>query len=317
MAEYYVGIDIGGMTIKGIVLDKDGKALCEDVAVTGSENGGDFMCDIIAELVFSMLKKCGVDKEDAHVGVGCPGIIDSENGVLVFSGNLNLRDYPLASKLKERIGISVKITNDANAAALGEAKFGAGKNYKNSILVTLGTGVGGGIIIDGELFEGYRSAGAEIGHMVIERHGDVCTCGRRGCFEAYCSATALVRRTRRQMEDNPRSAMWTKYTSDTANGKAAFDFYHTDIDAKEVVDWYTKYLACGIANLANIFRPEIIMLGGGVSEQGDNLIVPLQTYVDKELFGGTAYAPVKIVKASLGSKAGAYGAAALAMKVEL
>ena len=317
MAEYYVGIDIVGMTIKGIVLDKDGKALCEDVAVTGSENGGDFMCDIIAELVFSMLKKCGVDKEDAHVGVGCPGIIDSENGVLVFSGNLNLRDYPLASKLKERIGISVKITNDANAAALGEAKFGAGKNYKNSILVTLGTGVGGGIIIDGELFEGYRSAGAEIGHMVIERHGDVCTCGRRGCFEAYCSATALVRRTRRQMEDNPRSAMWTKYTSDTANGKTAFDFYHTDIDAKEVVDWYTKYLACGIANLANIFRPEIIMLGGGVSEQGDNLIVPLQTYVDKELFGGTAYAPVKIVKASLGSKAGAYGAAALAMKVEL
>lgn len=175
MAEYYVGIDIGGMTIKGIVLDKDGKALCEDVAVTGSENGGDFMCDIIAELVFSMLKKCGVDKEDAHVGVGCPGIIDSENGVLVFSGNLNLRDYPLASKLKERIGISVRITNDANAAALGEAKFGAGKNYKNSILVTLGTGVGGGIIIDGELFEGYRSAGAEIGHMVIERHGDVCS----------------------------------------------------------------------------------------------------------------------------------------------
>lgn len=121
MAEYYVGIDIGGMTIKGIVLDKDGKALCEDVAVTGSENGGDFMCDIIAELVFSMLKKCGVDKEDAHVGVGCPGIIDSENGVLVFSGNLNLRDYPLASKLKERIGISVRITNDASGG-LGEAK---------------------------------------------------------------------------------------------------------------------------------------------------------------------------------------------------
>ena len=313
MAEYYVGIDIGGMTIKGIVLDGEVKALVEDVAVTGSENGGDFMCDIISELVFSMLKKCGGTKEEAYVGVGCPGVIDSEHGVLVFSGNLNLRDYPLAKKIEDRIGIPVKVTNDANAAALGEAKFGAGKNYKSSILVTLGTGVGGGIIIDGKLFEGYKSAGAEIGHMVIERHGDVCTCGRRGCFEAYCSATALVRRTRRQMEDNPRSAMWTKYTSDTANDKTAFDFYHTDIDAKEVVDWYTKYLACGLANLANIFRPEVIMLGGGVSEQGDNLIVPVQTYVDKELFGGTAYAPVKIVKASLGSKAGAYGAAALAM----
>lgn len=315
--EYYVGIDIGGMTVKGIVLDEKGAALCEDCAVTGSERGGDFMCDIIAELVNSMLKKCGVDKKDVSIGVGCPGVIDSENGVLVFSGNLSLRDYPLAKKLRERIGVSVKITNDANAAALGEAKFGAGRNYKNSILVTLGTGVGGGIVIDGKLFEGYKSAGAEIGHMVIERHGDVCTCGRRGCFEAYCSATALVRRTRRQMEDNPRSAMWTKYTSETANGKTAFDFYHDDIDAKEVVDWYIKYLACGIANLANIFRPEIIMIGGGVSEQGDNLTVPLQTYVDKELFGGTQYAPVKIVKASLGSKAGAYGAAALAMKVDL
>ena len=317
MAEFYVGIDIGGMTIKGIVLDEQGRALCEDSAVTGSEKGGDAMCDVIAELVFSMLSKSGVKKEDAKIGIGCPGVIDSEDGVLVFSGNLNLRDFPLAQKVEERVGVPVKITNDANAAALGEAKFGAGKDYKNSILVTLGTGVGGGIIIDGKLFEGYKSAGAEIGHMVIERHGDVCTCGRRGCFEAYCSATALVRRTRRQMEDNPRSAMWTNYTSDTANGKTAFDFYHTDIDAKEVVDWYIKYLACGIANLANIFRPEIIMIGGGVSEQGDNLTVPLQTYVDKELFGGTSYAPVKIVKASLGSKAGAYGAAALVMKVEL
>ena len=315
--EYYVGIDIGGMTIKGIVLDSKGKALCEDVAVTGSERGGDAMCDVIAELVNSMVNKCSISKDDISIGVGCPGVIDSKHGVLVFSGNLALRDYPLAEKIKERVGVSVKITNDANAAALGEARFGAGKNYKNSILVTLGTGVGGGIIIDGKLFEGYKSAGAEIGHMVIERHGDVCTCGRRGCFEAYCSATALVRRTRRQMEDNPRSAMWTKYTSETANGKTAFDFYHDDIDAKEVVDWYIKYLACGIANLANIFRTEIIMIGGGVSEQGDNLTVPLQTYVDKELFGGTSYAPVKIVKASLGSKAGAYGAAALAMKVEL
>ena len=119
--EYYVGIDIGGMTIKGIVLDKDGRALCEDVAVTGSERGGDAMCDVIAELVNSMVNKCGISKDDISIGVGCPGVIDSEHGVLVFSGNLALRDYPLAEKIKERVGVSVKITNDANAAAIGAA----------------------------------------------------------------------------------------------------------------------------------------------------------------------------------------------------
>lgn len=315
--EYYVGIDIGGMTVKGIVLDSEGNALCEDAVVTSTERGGAALCDSVAELTLAMLSKCGADKADAHMGVGCPGVIDSERGVLVFSGNLNLRNFPLAREISSRLGMRVKVTNDANAAALGEATFGAGKNYKDSILVTLGTGVGGGIIIDGKLFEGHASAGAEIGHMVIERHGNNCTCGRRGCFEAYCSATALIKRTRLQMEENPRSAMWTKYTAETATGKTAFEFADTDIDAKEVVDWYLKYLACGIANLANIFRPEIIMIGGGVSEQGERLTAPLQKLLDKELFGGTAYAPVKIVKASLGSKAGAYGAAALAMKVKL
>lgn len=313
MAEYYVGIDIGGMTIKGIVLDGEGKALVEDVAVTGSENGGDFMCDIIGELVFSMLKKCGGTKEEAYVGVGCPGVIDSEHGVLVFSGNLNLRDYPLAKKIEDRIGIPVKVTNDANAAALGEAKFGAGKNYKSSILVTLGTGVGGGIIIDGKLFEGGASAGAEIGHMVIERHGEMCTCGRRGCFERYSSASALTRHTKFAMEEDTGSQMWTKYTSQNCSGKTAFEFMDTDRTAKDVVDWYIKYLACGLINLANIFRPEVIMLGGGVAAQGEKLTKPLQAIMDAEVFGGNDYATVTVVIASLGNGAGSLGAAALCL----
>ncbi len=314
MAKYYLGLDIGGMSVKGIILDEEGHPLVEDCAITMHERGGDGMCESISELALTLISKCGANRKEVKVGVGCPGVIDSANGVLVFAGNLNLRNYPLVAKLGSHIGLPVKITNDANAAALGEATFGAGKNYKDSVLVTLGTGVGGGIIIDGKLFEGHGSAGAEIGHMVIERHGENCTCGRRGCFEAYCSATALVRRTKRQMEDNPGSAMWTKYTADTATGKTPFEFCDYDIDAREVVDWYLKYLSCGIANLANVFRPEVIMIGGGVSGQGDKLIVPLQRLVDKELFGGTDYAPVKIVKASLGSKAGAYGAAALVMK---
>ncbi|MCD8308648.1 MAG: ROK family protein [Clostridia bacterium] len=310
--KYYLGVDIGGMSVKGIVLDKSGNALIEDGIETG--RGGDALCNNIASLVNGMLARLGADKSEVKAGAGCPGIIDGVNGILVFSGNLNLKNFPLAEEIKKRTGLSLRITNDANAAALGEAKFGAGKEYSDSILVTLGTGVGGGIIIGGKLFEGYKSAGAEIGHMVIARHGEYCTCGRRGCFEAYCSATALIKRTRYQMEENPRSAMWTKYTSETATAKTAFEFCDTDLDAKEVVDWYLKYLSCGIANLANIFRPQAIMIGGGVSGEGDKLTAPLQRLVNKELFGGIDYAPVKIVTASLGAKAGAYGAAALAME---
>ena len=206
------------------------------------------------------------------------------------------------------------MTNDANAAALGEAKFGAGKEYSDSILVTLGTGVGGGIIIDGKLFEGGKSAGTEIGHTVIETNGYPCTCGRWGCFECYASATALMRKTKDAMEEDTGSEMWKTYTPQTVSGKTPFEYAETDIAAKQVVDWYVKHLACGITNLANVFRPQVVMLGGGVSEQGERLTVPVQRLVDKELFAGTDFAPVKVVKASLGSRAGAYGAAALWME---
>ncbi|MCD7729172.1 MAG: ROK family protein [Clostridia bacterium] len=312
--KYYLGIDIGGMSVKGIVLGSDGSPVMEDSVDTRPELGGEQLCAGIAGMVNGMLARLCADKSLVKAGVGCPGIIDSENGILVFSGNLNLKNFPLAAELKKRTGLDVSLTNDANAAALGEARFGAGRDYTDSILVTLGTGIGGGIIIGGKLFEGYKSAGAEIGHMVIERYGNVCTCGRRGCFETYCSATALIKRTRYQMEENPGSAMWSKYTSETATGKTAFEFADTDRDAKEVVDWYIKYLSCGLANLANIFRPQVIMLGGGVSGEGERLTAPLQELVNREIFGGTEYAPVKIVTASLGSKAGAYGAAALAME---
>jgi glucokinase len=219
----------------------------------------------------------------------------------------------LGAKLAAALPYPVKVANDANCAALGEARFGASKGYQNSILVTLGTGVGGGVIIDGKLFEGNLSAGAELGHMVIEKYGFPCTCGRRGCFEVYASATALIKKTQQAMRHNTDSKMWQTYRLETVNGKTAFDYAETDIAAKEVVAWYCDYLACGLANLANIFRPEVIMLGGGISEQGEKLTNPVQKLLDKQLFGGNDYAPVKVIKASLGSKAGVFGAAALNM----
>ena len=301
----YIGIDIGGTTIKGAVIDEKGRLYGEDSVVT--VKGGEIL-NCIVTLCNRLMK---LNREEVKgIGIGCAGVINSADGVVVQANNLRLNDFPIVKLLQEKINLPVKISNDANVAALGEAKFGAGKNYKNSILVTLGTGVGGGIIIDGKLFEGNKSAGAEIGHIVIKHGGEPCSCGRRGCFEAYSSATALKRRTKWAMEEDAGSAMWKKYTSETVSGKTAFEFADCDHSARKVVDWYIDYLACGLINLANAFRPEVIMLGGGVSNQGEELTKPLQEILDREIFAGS-YAPVKVTIATLGSSAGVYGAVAL------
>ena len=312
--QYYLGIDIGGMTIKGILTDKDARVLAEGAVATESEKGADKFSANIVDLIDELLHKADVKKSEVvGVGIGCPGVVDSQNGRVVFAGNLALKNYPLADKVAVQTGLKIKLTNDANAAALGEAKFGAGSKYENSILVTLGTGVGGGIVVEGKLFEGGKSAGTEIGHMVIVENGLQCTCGRKGCFERYASAAALMEQTKAAMKANPESAMWKSYDLSTVSGKTPFEYYESDMAAQSVVDKYIDHLACGIISLANIFRPEVIMLGGGVSGQGEKLTKPLQEILDGEIIGGTAYAPVKVVKAALGSRAGAYGAAALFM----
>lgn len=303
---YYIGVDVGGTSVKAAVMDEKGKLYARENIPTSS--GEQLARDIAATC--ARLSKT-VDKAEG-IGIGCPGIIDSTGGSVIKAANLHIAEnFPLVKLIGEVIDLPVKITNDANAAAFGEALFGAGSRYKHSVFITLGTGVGGGVVINGKLFEGAKSAGAEIGHMVIERGGERCTCGRRGCFEAYSSATALIKRTKWAMEENPGSVMWKYYTLETVTGKTAFEFAETDIAASEVVDWYIKYLACGLINVANIFRPEVILLGGGVSGQGERLTAPIQSILDREIFGGTLYAPVKVVCASLGADAGVCGAAAL------
>ena len=304
----YFGIDVGGTAIKGICADEHGKIIAENSVPTGVEGGGESICANITKLI-KMLEDSS-KKKAKTVGIGCAGMIASD-GSVVFAGNLSLSNFPLAKRVSELTGAKVKVTNDANAAALGEAKFGAGKQYKDSVFLTIGTGIGGGIIIDGKLFEGGKSVGAEVGHMVIVHGGRECTCGRKGCFEAYSSATALIKQTAKAMSENPESAMWKTYTIDTVCGKTAFDYLDSDESAKKVVEDYIYNFACGITNLANIFRPQVVILGGGVSAQGERLIAPLQERLDKKIFGGQGYAPVKIVKASLGNNAGALGAAAL------
>ena len=314
---YYAGIDLGGTFVKGGIVDEEGNILVKDKIPTGKERPYAEIAADMAQLVLDLAKKAGISPADVKAaGVGSPGTIDSKNGVIVYSNNIRWEKVPLGAELKKHLGIPVFATNDANAAALGESFAGAAKSYPSSVFITLGTGVGGGIILDNVLFEGNRSAGAEIGHMVIRMGGEKCTCGRRGCFETYASATALIRQTKNAMEKDKTSKLWEICPNpEDVNGKTAFDGMRAgDKTAEKVVKNYITYLAEGIANLANIFRPDAVVLGGGVCAEGDNLLVPLRRKVNRLLYGGTKYAPVLVTVAQLGNDAGLVGAARFAMQ---
>ncbi len=312
--KYYVGIDLGGTNIKGGIVDKKGNIVCSSKIPTERHLGGERVADNIARLTKELLETANMQVSDVEaLGMGVPGMIDSKTGIVVYSNNFGWDHFPLAQMVSDRTGLPVKIANDANVAALGETKFGGAKDYENVIMLTLGTGVGGGIVLGGKLYEGNRSAGAELGHSVIEVCGEQCSCGRKGCLEAYASATALIRDTKRAMENHKDSKMWEVGSLDNVGGATSFQYYSQDPYAKEVVDRYIYMLATGIVNLANIFRPNAVLLGGGVCAQGDNLIVPLQEILDKEIYAGTVGPRVKVVKAILENQAGIAGAAALVM----
>ena len=246
------------------------------------------------------------------MGIGVPGMIDSSSGEVIFAGNLGFDNFNLKNAVMQELKIPVVIANDANVAALGEAKFGAGKNYKDSVLITLGTGVGGGIIINGKIFAGNRSAGAEIGHMIININGNQCTCGLKGCYEAYASASALIKLTKEKMEQNKNSVLWN-VGLDKIDGATAFKYASIDETAKQIVEEYLDYVAVGLVNVANVFRPQIILLGGGISNEGDNLVIPLRERLNKMIFAGDKGPKVELSVASLKNKAGLLGACALIM----
>ncbi|MDE6274127.1 MAG: ROK family protein, partial [Clostridiales bacterium] len=271
----------------------------------------------LANLAKETAKAAGVEWKDIEaIGIGSPGVIDSQSGTVVFWSNFHWENVQLAKIIEGATGVKTFVLNDANAAALGEAKFGAGKKYRDSVLITLGTGVGGGIIIDGKLFEGFKSAGGELGHTVIRMNGEQCTCGRKGCFERYASATALIRITREHMQKDKKSAMWKQAkTLEEVNGMTAFAAAHEgDGSAKSVVAEYVAGLGEGVANVVNLLRPQAVILGGGVSAEGEALLQPLREYVSSRIFVSTAYAPLEIVCAVLGNDAGLYGAACYAQE---
>lgn len=314
---YTVGIDLGGTFIKGGIVDDLGRILLSDSVPTESEKGADGVADNIARLVNSLLMRTGLSADDVlGIGMGVPGMINSKDGVVTYSNNLAWQDFAIAKGVEARTGARVKIANDANVAALGEAKFGAGRGLNSLVMLTLGTGVGGGAVLDGRLYEGNLGAGAEFGHsaIVLGDKGRLCTCGRRGCLEAYASASALIRDTKRSMLRNRESKMWQVGSLDRVDGRTAFAYRESDSTAAVVVARYIEALGCGITNIANVLRPDAILIGGGVSAQGDNLIKPLNEYLEKHLFGGKLGPAVPILTATLGNRAGIVGAAALFMQ---
>lgn len=308
---YYVGIDLGGTNIAVGIVTETGDVVKKTSVPTGAHRPFDEIFADMAGCIRSLLKETGIEESEiASIGIGTPGCMDTKEGRLIFAGNFKYgTDVSYRDGMKKHFDLPVYIGNDANVAALGEVLAGAAKGLKNVIMVTLGTGVGGGIILNGAIHEGQASAGGELGHIVIERNGEPCTCGRRGCWEAYASVTALIRQTKAAMQENPGSLM-NRVSMDNVNGRTAFDAAKEgDAAALRVVDQYEEYIAEGIADMINIFRPEMIIVGGGICKEGDYLLDPVRKKVEGRVFGTGLLPETKIVAATLGNDAGLIGAA--------
>lgn len=312
---YRVGIDLGGTNIAVGVVNEKYEIVGEGKRKTNAPRPAEAICDDIAAATFDALKDAGITIDDVEcVGIGAPGSINPKTGVIGFSNNLGFNNVPMVEFLESRIGKKIYIDNDANAAALGEMIAGAGKGTENFVAITLGTGVGGGTIINGKMLLGSNFAGGELGHTVIVHGGAQCTCGRKGCFEAYASATGLIRLTKEKMVTAKDSKMWDIANGDINNvtGRTAFDaMRQNDKAGTEVVDTYCDYLACGITNIINVFQPEILCIGGGVSKEGDNILNRINKVVVPERFSKNIERQTVIKTAVLGNDAGIIGASML------
>lgn len=313
---YRIGIDLGGINIAAGLVKEDGTLLARKSVRTGTQDAtADEITQKMIELALALIGENGLtEKEIRSVGIGCPGAVDAKEGILILTPNLPFRNYNIRTAFAAKTPIPVYIENDANCAALGEAVAGAARDCRSALTVTLGTGVGGGIIVDGKIYSGFNSAGGELGHMVTHRNGRPCGCGRRGCLEAYASATALIRDTCEAMAAHPESKLSELCEGDPAKitGKTAFDGKRLgDPVATAVVDQYIEELGEGIINYINIFQPEILLIGGGISNERENLLAPLREYVFRYSYGRDLLPRTRIERAALGNDAGIIGAAML------
>jgi len=313
---YYLGIDLGGTNIAVGVVDEKFNIVIKDSVPTKAQRPAEEIVVDMANLCRDLLDRANIPlSEVAYAGIAAPGSIDPESGSVVYANNLPFLDFPIADILRKHLPVEkVYVENDANAAAYGEALAGAARGCKYAVMITLGTGLGGGIVIDGKVYSGFNYAGAELGHMVIEYNGVPCTCGRKGCWESYSSATGLIRMTKEKMSETRDTMMWDMCDGsiDNVSGKTAFAaMKQGDKAGAEVVDKYISYLACGITNIINIFQPEVLCIGGGVCKEGDYLVKPLLDKVAADQYTRNLKKQTEIKIAELGNDAGIIGAAAL------
>ncbi len=305
---YYIGIDIGGTNIKGGLIDHTGHIITKRSIPTPpveklAIGTAAFCHELIAEASLTVA-------DITAVGVGIPGMVDSKAGVVRYSNNIRLENYAFVKEFRSLLDLPTYIGNDADVAALGEARFGAGKGIRNLALVTLGTGIGTGVIINGKLLEG-----SEGGHICIRTDGQPCTCGRKGCFEAYASATALIRQTKEAAEADPSSMLARTIRLTGLDGKTAFTCAENDDPiARQVVMQYLAYLTTGLVNLANLFQPECLLIGGGLSNADVHYFNYVADQVNAQTFGHEHRVPIRILPAILRNDAGILGAGGLAME---
>lgn len=319
---YRIGIDLGGTNIAVGIVNDEYHIVRKDSVPTGATRPGAEIVKDMADLCRKVAEDAGIAFSDIlSVGVASPGMINAKEGVVKYANNLPFEEFPIARMLSEQLdGKQVFVENDANAAAWGEAIAGAGQGTADSVMVTLGTGVGGGVIIDHKVYSGFNGAGAEPGHTVIAFGGEKCTCGRRGCWEAYSSATALIRMTREKLEECEKAGRKTMMSDlvkerGKVTGRTAFQAFRAGDEAgKEVVDTYMDYLACGVTNMINIFQPEVISIGGGISGEGQLLVDMMTERVRREQYGVGHAENTEIRIARLGNDAGIVGAAVLGME---
>ncbi|HHW71452.1 MAG TPA: ROK family protein [Clostridiales bacterium] len=310
----YIGVDLGGTNIGAGVVDEKGNIFIKDEVPTGATRPYKDIIADMAGLIESILKQGGYKISDVEsIGIGSPGCIDKDQGKVVFANNLNWRHVPVREELQKHIDLPVYIENDANVAGLAEAISGACKGVENSVTITLGTGVGSGIIIGGRPYSGSHGVGAELGHMIVKVGGILCTCGNRGCFERYASATALIREGKEAAKANPDSLIGKSVDGDLdrIDAKVVVDAAKAgDKTALEVFDNYIYYLTMGIVTIINTFDPSIIAIGGGVSRAGDFLLDALKKKVEEHVFyKDMPYADIRL--SELGNDAGIVGAAML------
>ncbi len=312
---YNIGIDLGGTNIKVGLVDENYNIVQKATAKTNLPRPADSICGTIVELIWQCLNAAKVTIGEVNsIGIGTPGVANRNSGIVLYSCNLDFHNTDLRTLLKQRLDKPIFVENDANAAAFGEVLAGAGKGYSDVVVVTLGTGVGGGIIIGGKIYTGFNFCGAELGHTVIEFNGRQCGCGRKGCFEAYSSATALINMTKEAMEAHKESAMWGLVGGDIekVDGKTAFDGMRAnDEAAKGVVNMYIEYLGCGLTNIVNTFQPEVLLIGGGICKEGENLTKPLYEIICRDMYCVDEKQSTKLDVCKLGNDAGIIGAAFL------